>query len=40
MIYKHIFTDSGKEIKLNDLLSKKRLNGRYAIIAMDEEFNQ
>ena len=38
-IYKNIFTDSGQKISLDDLLSKKRLRSRYAILAMDDEFN-
>ena len=38
-IYKNIFTDSGDKISLDDLLSKKRLRSRYAILAMEEEFN-
>ena len=38
-IYENIFTDKGEKIKLDDLLLKKRLKGRYAIVAMDNEFN-
>jgi len=38
-IYKFIYTDSGEKIELDELLSKKRLRGRYAIVAMNKEFN-
>ena len=34
-VYKNFFTNKGKKIELYDLLSKKRLRGRYAIIATD-----
>lgn len=36
-IYKKVYTAKGEKIKLDDLLSKKRLTGRYAIIAIDKE---
>ena len=38
-IYKNIYTDEGKKIELHDLLLKKRLKRRYAILAMDKEFD-
>lgn len=34
-IYKNIYADDGKKIELKDLLLKKRLKNRYAILAMD-----
>ena len=37
-IYKNIYTDKGKKIELNDLLSKKRFKKRYAILAMDDKY--
>jgi len=37
-IYKNIYTDNGKKIELDDLLSKKRLRKRYAILAIDTEY--
>ena len=37
-IYNNIYTDEGKKIELNDLLSKKRLKRCYAIIATDKKY--
>jgi FkbM family methyltransferase len=37
-IYKNIYTDHGKKIELNDLLSEKRLEKRYAILATDDKY--
>jgi FkbM family methyltransferase len=37
-IYKNIYTDDGKKIDLNYLLSNKKLKKRYAIIATDLEY--
>jgi FkbM family methyltransferase len=37
-IYKNIYTDDGKKIELNNLLSEKRLEKRYAILATDTEY--
>jgi FkbM family methyltransferase len=39
-MYKNIYTDAGKKIEFGDLLSKKRIIGRYAIVAMDREFDE
>ena len=38
-IYKFIYTDSGEKLEFDELLSKKRLRGRYAIVAINKEFN-
>jgi FkbM family methyltransferase len=37
-IYKNVYTDNGKKIELQDLLSKNKLKGRYAIVATDKIF--
>jgi len=37
-IYKNIYTDNGKKINFNDLLTEKRLKKRYAIIVTDGDF--
>jgi hypothetical protein len=37
-IYKNVYMDNGKKIELQDLLSKNKLKGRYAIVATDKIF--
>jgi len=37
-IYKNIYTDGGKKIELNDLLTEKRIKKRYAILATDKKW--
>lgn len=38
-IYKNIYANNGRKITLNDLLSEKRLNKFYAVVATDKERN-
>jgi FkbM family methyltransferase len=37
-IYNNVYTDNGNKIELQDLLSKNKLKGRYAIVATDKIF--